>query len=582
MRILLLTHSFNSLTQRLHIELTRASHELAVELDINDATSLKAAELFQPDLIIAPFLKRLIPERIWSHYLCFIVHPGIPGDGGPSSLDWAILNNEQDWGVTVLEADDELDSGPVWSWCAFPMRSACKSSLYRYEVTEAAVSAVFEALDRYLRDEKPIPKDQLTTARLTATGLGRWRNQVRQAERRIDWQQDDTKTVLRKIQSADGNPGILDELAGLPCRLYNAHPEGLLKGLPGALLARRGDAVCRATTDGAVWIGHIKARGDNTFKLPATVVLNDRIRHLPEILLPFYIEPNGTTWQEIRYRESGHVGTLYFDFYNGAMSTHQCNRLRAAFDYARKRPTRIIVLQGGQDFWSNGLDLNGIESAASPADESWRNINAMDDLCEDIINTTSHLTLAALRGNAGAGGCFLALAADMVIARPGILLNPHYRNMGNLYGSEYWTYLLPMRVDVKHLDRLLDNRLPIGTSEALDYGLIDRVGSSDPGRFDIEVAKKAADLSREDNFKSMIADKQRLRREDEADKPLSIYRKEELDQMRLNFYGFDPSYHVARYRFVHHTPRAWTPLYLAPHRRLDWPGPGGSEARVVP
>jgi hypothetical protein len=28
----------------------------------------------------------------------------------------------------------------------------------------------------------------------------------------------------------------------------------------------------------------------------------------------------------------------------------------------------------------------------------------------------------------------------------GVMLNPHYKNMGNLYGSEYWTYLLPRRV----------------------------------------------------------------------------------------------------------------------------------------
>jgi putative two-component system hydrogenase maturation factor HypX/HoxX len=30
--------------------------------------------------------------------------------------------------------------------------------------------------------------------------------------------------------------------------------------------------------------------------------------------------------------------------------------------------------------------------------------------------------------------------------RDGVMLNPHYKNMGNLYGSEYWTYLLPRRV----------------------------------------------------------------------------------------------------------------------------------------
>mgnify|MGYP000332736098 CR=1 FL=1 len=50
------------------------------------------------------------------------------------------------------------------------------------------------------------------------------------------------------------------------------------------------------------------------------------------------------------------------------------------------------------------------------------------------------------RGNAGAGGCFLARAADCVWVRNGVMLNPHYKNMGNLYGSEYWTYTLPRRV----------------------------------------------------------------------------------------------------------------------------------------
>ena len=39
-----------------------------------------------------------------------------------------------------------------------------------------------------------------------------------------------------------------------------------------------------------------------------------------------------------------------------------------------------------------------------------------------------------------------ALAADRVYARDDVVLNPYYRHMGGLYGSEYWTYLLPRRV----------------------------------------------------------------------------------------------------------------------------------------
>jgi putative two-component system hydrogenase maturation factor HypX/HoxX len=139
MRLLLLTHAFNSLTQRLYVELAALGHELSVEFDINDRVTEEAADLFRPHLILAPYLRRAIPESVWRNHLCLIVHPGPVGDRGPSALDRAILDGEKEWGVTLLQAEAEMDAGPVWASESFPMRSAKKSSLYRNEVTEAAV-----------------------------------------------------------------------------------------------------------------------------------------------------------------------------------------------------------------------------------------------------------------------------------------------------------------------------------------------------------------------------------------------------------------------------------------------------------
>ena len=70
------------------------------------------------------------------------------------------------------------------------------------------------------------------------TGYG-WQPPLRQAERAIDWARDDTATVLRKIHSADGFPGVEDLLFGHRFRLFDAHPESHLTGTPGALIARR-------------------------------------------------------------------------------------------------------------------------------------------------------------------------------------------------------------------------------------------------------------------------------------------------------------------------------------------------------
>ena len=171
------------------------------------------------------------------------------------------------------------------------------------------------------------------------------------------------------------------------------------------------------------------------------------------------------TFREISYREANGVGWLSFEFLNGAMSVDQCRRLLDAFRHAAAgSASKVIVLAGGREFWSNGMHLGVIEAAASPADASWANINAIDDVARAVLLTTDKLVIAALEGNAGAGGVFLALAADQVLMRDGIVLNPHYKNMGNLFGSEYWTYVLPRRVGPDRVGAVIGSRLPMGAA----------------------------------------------------------------------------------------------------------------------
>jgi len=566
MRILLLTHAFNSLTQRLFGDLRDRGHDVSVEFDINDRVTEEAVALFGPELVIAPFLKRAIPESVWRAHRCIVLHPGVPGDRGPSALDWAITRDERTWGVTAMQANGEMDAGDIWASVPFAMRRTTKSSLYRNEVTDAAGEAIAQALRRLEEPEfRPKPLDY-THGDIE----GRWRPPMSQGDRAIDWEHDGTEAILRKVRAADGAPGVLDTIAGERCYLYGAHADGRLRGkVPGAILAQRDGAICLATRDAAVWITHLKRADETgTFKLPAATALDGRLVNVTEDVLPVHRTVDHATWREIEYVERGPVGFLHFRFYNGAMSTTQCVRLRRAYRYARSRPTRVIALMGGDDFWSNGIDLNAIEASGRPAEESWRNINAMNDLVRDIIETPRQLTIAALAGNAGAGGVFLALAADRVMARDGIVLNPHYKSMGNLYGSEYWTYLLPRRVGASAVPIVVDNRLPLGVRRAAAIGLVDQCVNPDGAPFATAVEDVALALARYKRFGGLLDAKNARRARDEARKPLAAYRNEELGRMRLNFFGFDPSYHVARYNFVRKIAHSRTPLHLAVHRKV--------------
>ena len=209
------------------------------------------------------------------------------------------------------------------------------------------------------------------------------------------------------------------------------------------------------------------------------------------------------------------------------------------------------MLLGGRSFFSNGIHLNVIEAARDSAAESWANIHAIDDLVHDIIETPSHLVVAALRGNAGAGGAMMALASDRVFALGGVVLNPHYNGMGGLFGSEYWTYTLPRRVGTRTSLELTEGRLTISARRARDLGFLDDCFGSDIVEFEAETVRRAEELARHPDFRQLLESKRERRIADERRKPLAAYRVEELSQMSRSFFGPNPAYHEARHRFVH-------------------------------
>ncbi|WP_024800653.1 hydrogenase maturation protein [Nocardia sp. BMG51109] len=562
MRILLVASAFNSLTQRVHTELRGLGHRVGVELALGDDLLRARVAQFGPDLILAPMLTTAIPDDIWSTYTVLIVHPGPKGDRGPSSLDWAIHEDAAEWGVTVLQAVDEMDAGPIWASEPFPVASCGKSELYRNEVADAAVRAVLLAVARFADPEfVPEPLDYRRP-----DVYGRLRPYHAQEYRRIDWSADDTATVLRKLRSADSQPGVLDELFGQQFFLHGGHYEDRLRGHPGTVIATRDRAICRATVDGAVWLPQLRPRrtpgGPATFKQPATDALGpDLLAGVPDIPVTPFEAVTRDTWSELRYYEEGEVGYLEFAFAGGAMSTDQCRRLLAAYQQACRRPVDVLVLGPARDFFSNGIHLNVIEAADDPAEESWRNINAMDDLVEAILTTTDKVVIAALAGNAAAGGVMLALAADEVWVRESAVLNPHYRLMG-LHGSEYWTYTLPRRVGIDQADRLTRETLPVGARRAAELGLVDRVTGGDAAEFRAWVRQEAESLAAAPELTDRLVTKKQRRAADEAAKPLSAYRDYELAQMRQNFYGENEPYHQLRRNFVHKVRPQVTPTHL--------------------
>ncbi|QKV80993.1 formyl transferase [Amycolatopsis sp. Hca4] len=535
---MLLCSAFNGLSQRAWLALRDRGHRVSVRIVRDSREIAEAAAAADPELILCPFLRQRVPDEVWRRHRTIIIHPGPEGDRGPSALDWAIMDAEPTWGVTALQATGDLDGGPVWGTRVFRMPSdpPRKSTLYNTQVSDAAMSLIGEVVTK--------AGDPAFAPRRQSAGAGVERPLVRQADRAFSWDEP-TARILRRIRAADGRPGVHTELAGVPVAVFDAHPGEAGPGEPGTIAARGQGAVLVRTGDGALWIGQARRLAPDapgtTVKLPAVLALGESVPEVPVAAVP-------PSLREIRYRRLGRVGWVQFAFHNGAMSTRQCRRLAAAVRHAAAQDTSVLVLAGGEVF-SNGIHLGVIDAHPNPAAEAWRNITAIDDLCREIIDCTGQLVVSALAGDAGAGGVMPALGADEVIARDGVLLNPHYRKMG-LYGSEYWTYVLPRRAGQEQAHRLTTDCEPITAAGAAELGLVDHLTGGDRAEFAAAVLDHATELAAGGRADALVRRKQAAREADEQRRPLETYRVRELAEMSQDIFDDRHGFAGARRAFL--------------------------------
>ncbi|MBC3776618.1 hydrogenase maturation protein [Pseudomonas sp. SWRI99] len=571
LNIILLSSAFNGLTQRAWLELRQAGHSPSVVVFTDEDAVCEQIEHSGADLVICPFLKDRVPQALWRNRQrpVVIIHPGIVGDRGASALDWAITHELSRWGVTALQAVEEMDAGPVWATCEFNLPAGLrKSELYNGRVSDAAMVCIREVVEKFVEGYVPVELDYADP-----NVRGRLQANMKQADRSFSWH-DCARFIKRCIDAADGQPGVLASLAGGQYYLFDAHLDAR-SGVPGELLAVRDDAVLVATGDQSLWIGSLRRKpqpGEETFKQPARHVLAGQLADVPVLDAAFATQAFSTeAYQPLRYRECGHVGELTFEFYNGAMSTEQCQRMVAALRWAKARDTQVLLIKGGRGSFSNGVHLNVIQAAQDPGAEAWANIQAIDDVCEELLSARQ-LVVSGVTGNAGAGGVMLALAADIVFARAGIVLNPHYKSMG-LYGSEFWTYSLPRAVGPAMAEQLTQACLPVSASEAWQLGMVQEIGPRCPDEFALWLLQRANSVLSDPTYAAV---RERKSQVDHA--LIRQCREAELRQMQqdmcLNRHGFAEKCR----HFVYKRKACGTPARLVE----AWAQPGEVEVTEYP
>ena len=179
------------------------------------------------------------------------VHPSLlPELRGAAPIEWAILNGLSQTGVTIMQMEAGLDSGPILLQIPHDIDPDVTGGELSEHLSEMGAQALVEALA--LLEAKQL------TARAQDHARATYAAKVTRETRRIHWS-DPAHRVARVIRAFDPAPGAWTELDGREVKLFAARvAEG--SGAPGEI--RTTDGGLRITAgQGAVTIDEVQPAG---------------------------------------------------------------------------------------------------------------------------------------------------------------------------------------------------------------------------------------------------------------------------------------------------------------------------------
>ncbi|HNJ48278.1 MAG TPA: methionyl-tRNA formyltransferase [Novosphingobium sp.] len=216
----------------------RAAEELGIP--VRHPSSLKGAEeqaaftALNADLAVVAAYGLILPQAVLDapSHGCLNIHASLlPRWRGAAPIQRAILAGDEETGVTIMQMEAGLDTGPTLALARTPIDGKTAGELTE-ELAELGANLMVEVLANLpAHASEPQPTEGVTYAR-----------KIDKAEARIDWSQG-AEAIERQIRAFAPTPGAWFELEGERCKVLAADlVDG--SGLPGTVLDVRLTIAC--------------------------------------------------------------------------------------------------------------------------------------------------------------------------------------------------------------------------------------------------------------------------------------------------------------------------------------------------
>jgi methionyl-tRNA formyltransferase len=207
---------------------------------------------------------------------CMNLHASLlPLYRGAAPIQWAIMRGEAETGISLMQMDEGLDTGPVYARRSVPIEPEDDAGSLAGKLSALAADVVREDLPRAVAGEfSAVPQD---AARATlAPPLTREHG-------RIDWSRN-ARDVANLVRGLSPRPGAWTTLGGRTLKVLGARPgpAGQAGGMPGTVVRADKAGLWIAAQDGTVDL--VRGQLEGRKVMSAADLVNGRALRLGDVL----------------------------------------------------------------------------------------------------------------------------------------------------------------------------------------------------------------------------------------------------------------------------------------------------------
>ncbi len=198
---------------------------------LKDAGFINALSELNPDIIVVTAFGKILPAKILHlpKYGCINVHASLlPKYRGAAPINWAIINGEEETGITIMQMDEGLDTGDILLQEGIPIAKDDTTGTLSVRLSQLGANLLIKALEAIdWGNIKAIPQDN---SKATYAPI------LKKDDGRIDWTRG-AEDIYNMMRGMDPWPGAFTYYKGEVWRVWKTAVGNDRNGTPGTVIS---------------------------------------------------------------------------------------------------------------------------------------------------------------------------------------------------------------------------------------------------------------------------------------------------------------------------------------------------------